>query len=145
MISEFVIAKKNHLKIDTSLLNALEVISSPACTISTEEKAAYVQTRIDQLPVLKKHELKGLRIDAAIENPLTGETKWSDVSVMHTASASYVDAELKAVGQKITSSNLAATFELPDYLKVQPSPSLLKREAEKNFKYSRLITVTEAI
>jgi hypothetical protein len=126
-----------------AIINALEVVSSPACTISAEEKAAYVQTRIDQLPLLKKHELKGLRIDAAIENPVTGETKWTDVSVTHTSAATYADSELKAVGHKINTSNIAATFELPDYLKVQPSPSLLKREAEKNFKYSRLITVAQ--
>ena len=126
-----------------AIINALEVISSPACTVSAEEKAAYVQTRIDQLPLLKKHELKGLRIDAAIENPVTGETKWADVSITHTSAVSYADAELKAVGHQINSSNIAATFELPDYLKVQPSPSLLKREAEKNFKYSRLITVAQ--
>ena len=126
-----------------AVLNALEVISSPLCTISGEEKAAYVQTRIDALPVLKKHDLKGLRIDAAIENPVTGETKWTDVSVMHTSAASYVDVELKAVGQQVNASNIAATFELPDYLKVKPSPSLLKREAEKKFKYSRLITVAQ--
>ena len=90
--------------------------------------------------LLKKHELKGLRIDAAIENPVTGETRWTDVSVTHTSAASYADAELKAVAHKINSSNIAATFELPDYLKVQP---LLKREAEKNLKYSRLITVAQ--
>jgi hypothetical protein len=126
-----------------AVLNALEIISSPACTISAEEKAAYVQVRIDQLPLLKKHELKGLRIDAAIENPFSGETKWTDVSVMHTSAPSYADAELKAVGEKINASNIAATFELPDYLKAKPSPSLLKREAEKKFKYSRLITVAQ--
>ena len=93
--------------------------------------------------MLKKHELKGLRIDAAIENPVTGETKWTDVSVMHTSAASYVDVELKAVGQQMNASNIAATFELPDYLKAKPSPSLLKREAEKKLKYSRLITVAQ--
>ena len=38
---------------------------------------------------------------------------------------------------------IAATFQLPDYLKAKPSPSLLKREAEKSFKYSRLITVAQ--
>jgi hypothetical protein len=126
-----------------AVLNALEVISSPACTISAEEKAAYVQTRIDALPLLKAHEFKGLRIDAAIENPVTGETKWTDVSVMHTSSPSYAAVELKAVGEKINSSNITATFELPDYLKAKPSPSLLKREAEKNHKHSRLITVAQ--
>ena len=109
--------------------------------ISAEEKAAYVQVHIDALPLLKANELKGLRIDAAIENPITGETKWVDVSVMHTSAASYVQAELKSVGEKLTASNISATFELPDYLKATPSPSLLKREVEKTFKYSRLITV----
>jgi hypothetical protein len=126
-----------------AVLNALEVISSPACTISPEEKAIYVQTRIDALPLLKKNELKGLRIDASIENPVTGETKWTDVSVMHISSPSYAAGELKSVGEQINSSNIAATFELPDYLKAKPSPSLLKREAEKNHKYSRLITVAQ--
>ncbi len=51
--------------------------------------------------------------------------------------------ELKSVGEQINSSNIAATFELSDYLKTKPSPSLLKREAEKNHKYSRLITVAQ--
>ena len=51
---------------------------------------------------------------------------------MHTSAASYVDVELKAVGQQMNASNIAATFELPDYLKAKPSPSLLKREAKKN-------------
>ena len=62
---------------------------------------------------------------------------------MHTTSSSYVGAELKAVGEKINSSSISATFQLPDYLKARPSPSMLKREAEKNFKYSRLITIAQ--
>ena len=136
-------ASKQYQEKFQAVLNALETISSPACTISAEEKTAYVQARIDALPLLKPHELKGLRIDAAIENPLTGETKWTDVSVMHTSAASYADVELKAVGEKINASSIAATFQLPDYLRVRPSPSLLKREAEKNFKYSRLITIAQ--
>ena len=100
-------------------------------------------TETDALPLLKPSELKGLRIDAAIENPVTGETKWTDVSIMHTSAATYIQAELKSVGEKATASNIAATFQLPDYLKATPSPSLLKREVEKNFKYSRLITVAQ--
>ena len=44
---------------------------------------------------------------------------------------------------RINVSNIAAAFELPDYLKSTPSPSLLKREAEKNHKYARLITVAQ--
>ena len=62
---------------------------------------------------------------------------------MHTSAATYMQAELKSVGEKTTASNIAATFQLPDYLKATPSPSLLKREVEKNFKYSRLITVAQ--
>ena len=127
-------ASKLYMEKFQAVLNALETVSSPAFTISAEEKAAYVQTRIDALPLLKAHELKGLRIDAAFENPATGETKWTDVSVMHTSAASYVNAEMKSVGEKINASNIAAAFQVP---------SLLKREAEKNFKYSRLITVAQ--
>ena len=50
-------------------------------------------------------------VSAAIENPVTGETKWTDVSVTHTSAASYADADLKAVGHQINSSNIAVTFE----------------------------------
>lgn len=136
-------ASKQYKEKFQAVLNALEVVSSPACVISADEKAAYVQTRIDALPLLKPSELKGLRIDAALENPVTGETKWIDVSVMHTTAASYVSTELKAVGERVNASNIAATFQVPDYLKVKPSPSLVKRDAEKTFKYSRLITVAQ--
>ena len=95
------------------------------------------------MPLLAKNELKGLRIDAQLENTLTGETRWVDVSAMHTSSPSYANAELKAVGQVVNVANIAAAFELPDYLRTNPSPSLLEREVEKNHKYSRLITVAQ--
>ena len=62
---------------------------------------------------------------------------------MHTTAASYIDVELKSVGQQVNAANIASVFELPDYLKVKPSPSLLTRETNKNFKYSRLITVAQ--
>ena len=136
-------ASKLYLERFLAILNALEVVSSPALTVSSAEKAAYVQTRIDALPVLKKSELKGLRIDASLEDPTTGETKWIDVSAMHTASPSYAAVEIKSVGQKINVNNIVAAYALPDYLRAKPSPSLLKREAEKKHKYSRLITVAQ--
>ena len=109
------------------MLNALDVVSSPACTFSEEAKLGYVQVRIDALPLLTKTQLKGLHIDASLVDPTTGETKWIDISGMHTTAASYVAAEIKNVGQKVTSHNLSAVFELPDYAKAAPSPSLLKR------------------
>ena len=117
-------ASKLYMEKFQAVLNALETVSSPACTISAEEKAAYVQTRIDALPLLKAHELKGLRIDAAFENPATGETKWTDVSVMHTSAASYVNAEMKSVGEKINASNIAATFQVPDTLPQSQTQSI---------------------
>ena len=126
-----------------AVLNALDVVVSPVCTFTEEGKLGYVQVRIDELPLLTKTQLKGLRIDASLEDPVTGETKWIDISGMHTTAASYVGAEIKNVGQRVTSHNLAAAFELPDYAKASPSPSLLKREADKSHKYSRLITVAK--
>ena len=57
-------ASKQYLEKFQAVLNALEVVSSPACTITDAEKASYVQIRI-ALSILKEHELKGLRIDAA--------------------------------------------------------------------------------
>ena len=62
---------------------------------------------------------------------------------MHTTAASYIGVQLKSVGHQVNAANTASVFELPDYLKVKPSPSLLAREANKNFKYSRLITVAQ--
>jgi len=78
-----------------------------------------------------------------LENVATGEVKWVDVSAVHTTCPSYAAAEIKAVGQKVNVANIAAAYELPDYLKSTPSPSLLKREVDKNQKYSRLITVAQ--
>ena len=136
-------ASKQYLEQFQAVLNALEVVASSGCTLSAADKTAYVQIRIDALPILKKHELKGLRIDAALENSVTGETKWVDVSAMHTSCPSYASLEIKSAGQKVNVTNIAAAYELPDYLKTAPSPSLLKREAEKNHKYSRLIGIAQ--
>ena len=136
-------ASRQYLEKFNAVLNSLEVVSSPNCTLSEVEKTAYVQARIDALPILAKNEVKGLRIDAALENTVTGETMWVDVSVMHTSCPSYASNEVKSVGQKINVSNIAASFELPDFLKSRPSPSLVWKEGEKNHKYSRLITVAQ--
>ena len=42
-------------------LMCLETVSSPACLISAEEKAAYVSSSYRRVPLLKANELKGLR------------------------------------------------------------------------------------
>ena len=63
-------ASKQYMDKFKAVLNALEVVSAPSCTISEAEKTAYVQVRIDQLPVLGQNDVKGLRIDAALENTI---------------------------------------------------------------------------
>ena len=47
-----------------------------------------VQVRIDALPVVKRDETTGLRIDLAMENTETGEAKWVDDTVVHTGAES---------------------------------------------------------
>ena len=126
-----------------AVLNALDIVSSPAWTMGEEAKLAYVQECIDQLPLVSDTQLKGLRIDASLVDPVTQETKWIDFSATQTTAASYIAAEMKNVGQKVTSTNLSSLFDLPDYAKAAPSPSLLKKEAEKTHKYSRLIIVAK--
>jgi hypothetical protein len=124
-----------------AVLNALDLVASPACTIPESEKVAYVRTRMDALPQLTKNQFKGLRVDSSIVDPSTNETMWVDVSAIQTSAASNVGSELKSVGQQVTSTS--TLFEIPDYVKAAPSPSLLKREAEKHHKYSRLIIVAQ--
>ena len=64
------------------------------------------------------------------------------LSTQRALNVQHIAVLLSSINGPLTH-RIAATFELPDYLKAQPSPSLLKREAEKNFKYSRLITVAQ--
>ena len=47
----------------SAVVNAVELISSAACTFSDAEKRAYVQERIDALPAVAKEDAVGLRID----------------------------------------------------------------------------------
>jgi hypothetical protein len=125
-----------------AVLNALEVVASPACQMNDAEKHAYVQTRIDALPAVAHNDAKGLRIDLALENQDTGETKWVDVTAVHTGSASFQDKELKAVVDRQITAKLAATLCIPDPLKADtPSPILVERTTSKNEKYSRLVCV----
>jgi len=51
-----------------AVINALDVISSPSCTISEEEKTAYVQARIDALRVLKKSKVFVLMLPLRIQS-----------------------------------------------------------------------------
>lgn len=126
-----------------AVINALELVASPACTMTQTERTTYVQQRIDALPSVHHDDSTGLRIDLSIENEATGETKWVDVTAVHTGSASYQDKELKAVSTRQITSLIATNLALPDMLKFEPSPTLCERTQAKTDKYSRLLLVAK--
>ena len=125
------------------VVNTVELISSPWCTMSEPEKRAYVQLRMDALPVVAKEDAVGLRIDVELEDPATGETKWVDATVVHTACESYREREFKAVMARNVSAATALALGTPDVLKFQKSPVLLERVTAKNEKYSRLLWIAK--
>ena len=125
------------------ILNAIDLIASPSCTLDERGKEAYIQQRIDALPPANREETTGLRIDVSFENVDTGECKWVDVTAMHTGAHSYQEKELKALRSRQVTAQLAATLSLPDPLKFESSPGLLERVAAKTQKYSRLLQVAK--
>jgi hypothetical protein len=125
------------------LSQAVDFISSANCALTPEEKQSYIQTKIDLLPILAKGEATGLRIDACLENPETGETQWVDGTCIHTSAASYRVKELAFIAKKKLSADLAELHKLPDVFQSEPSPNLLQRESEKIEKYCRLVMVAK--
>lgn len=126
-----------------SVLSAVEFVASPSCTLDLAAKQTYVRERIDALPAPKKDDATGLRLDLTLENELTGELKWVDVTAAHTGAESYRDKELKAVQARQVGANLSASLALPDPFKSDPSPILMERSAAKHEKYSRLVHVAK--
>jgi hypothetical protein len=126
-----------------AVVNAVELVSSPSCAMTEAEKRAYVQKRIDDLPAVAKEDAVGLRIDVAIENKHTGETKWVDTTVVHTAAESYREREFKAVMARDISASTTSALAMVDPLRQQPSPLLIERSAAKKEKYSRLLWIAK--
>jgi hypothetical protein len=124
-----------------AILNAIDLVTSPACTMDEPTKQAYVQQRIDALPPSSPDDSTGLRIDVSLENEETGETKWIDVTVVHTGAESYQAKELKAVSSRQITANIASSLSVPDPFQFEPSPLLVERTSAKVEKYSRLIRV----
>ena len=91
-----------------AVVNAVDLISSPACKLTDIEKQAYLQERVDALPNVAKEDAVGLRIDLELEDPATGETRWVDATVVHTAAESYREHEFKAIMALNVSSPTAA-------------------------------------
>ena len=79
----------------------------------------------------------------ASECPATGETKWVDTTVVHTAAESYREREFKSVMARNVSTSTAAALASTDVLKFQASPIVLERAGAKNDKYSRSIWIAK--
>ena len=126
-----------------AVVNAVELISSPSCVMSDAEKKDYVQKRIDALPAVAKEDAVGLRIDVEIENKITGECKWVDTTVVHTAAESYREREFKSVLARNVSTSTTNSLSTIDALKFQASPILLERTVAKVEKYSRLLWIAK--
>jgi len=126
-----------------AVVNAVDLISSPACVMTEAEKRDYVQKRIDELPAVAKEDAVGLRIDVSMENKSTGECKWVDTTVVHTAAESYREREFKAVVARNVSASTATSLATIDVFKFQPSPILIERTVSKVEKYSRLLWIAK--
>ena len=93
----------------------------------------------ESFPPINPKDSTGLRLDIAFENPFTGESKWVDVSAVHTTSASYVSKEFKHVVQRTASASSTMDKMLSELLLSDPSPVVMERVYKKNEKYSRLV------
>ena len=125
------------------VIDALDFVASPECEMDEPAKVRHVQSRVDVLPRVDKSDRTGLRVDVEIENEVTGETRWVDVTAIHTGSASYARAELKAVSARQFAAQVACMVDVLDPNKLDPSPALVKRETAKFNKYSRLLHVAK--
>src|SRR6185437_4186669 len=79
----------------------------------------------DALPTTDPDDSTGLRIDVSLENEDTGETKWIDVTVVHTGSESYQAKELKAVSSRQITASISSSLAVPDPFQFDPSPLLI--------------------
>lgn len=126
-----------------SVLQAVEFVASPSCTLDAAAKQAYVQLRIDALPAPKRDDTTGLRIDLSLEDEATGEARWVDVTAVHTGAESYRDKELKALLARQLTAGISSSLAAPDPFKADPSPTLVERTTTKSEKYSRLVLVAK--
>ena len=60
----------------------------------------------------------------SVENPLTGELKWLDITVAHTSCVTYRPAELKILAQRRLTAAVKDFYYLQDNYEYDPSPTL---------------------
>jgi hypothetical protein len=123
------------------VIAATKLVASPTCELSDEAKRELVRSKVDALPAVKRDDVTGLRVDISLENEVTGETVWGDVTAVHTGAESYQDKEIKSLCARQISSHVSDTILVPDPFKLDPSPLLVERTAAKISKYSRLVLV----
>ena len=110
--------------------------------LTEDQKQALIQQKINLLPVPKKDEV-GLRIDLTIEDPGSGETKWIDVTAIHTTAPSYIQKEIKAVQKRAQTAQLAQEVKQADPTVAEQSPNIAERAQAKRDKYARLLLVAK--
>src|SRR5579872_3702135 len=89
----------------TDLLETIDAVNADQSS-SPEQKQALLKSKIDLLPILEG-DSTGLRVDITLLDPITGESKWLDISAVHTNSPSYISKEIKAVLHRQVSSSFA--------------------------------------
>jgi hypothetical protein len=124
-----------------AVIAATELVASPTCELSGENKRALVKSKVDALPAVRRDDVTGLRVDFSLENEVTGETWWGDVTAVHTGAETYQDKELKSLCARQIAAHVSDAVLVPDAFKLDPSPLLVERTSAKISKYSRLVLV----
>lgn len=111
--------------------------------LTPEVKRLAIQKLAESFPPINPKDSTGLRLDIAFENPFTGESKWVDVSVVHTTAASYVSKEFKHTSRRFASASATMDKSFSELLLSDPSPTLMDRAYSKSEKYARLVLVAK--
>jgi len=118
---------------------AMEHIDRSEGSYTPDERKAVIDYYAKAMPPVDKRDMKGLRVDLSLTDPTTGEEKWLDVSLVHTAAPTYAKAEAAFVA--LQQETLACVNPSAPSLPLPVSPALLQREQEKRKKYSRLTMI----
>jgi len=103
-----------------------------------EAKQAELQRVAERMPPVDPSDLKGLRVDLAMTDEVSGEAQWIDVSVINTATPTYATAEVAFItAQRQMAMHAPPSSEAPRLV----SPALIAGEIKKNGKYSRLMMI----
>jgi hypothetical protein len=137
-------ATKKYRKQFDDLLNVLTFVSSSTCTLEKQAKEDLVRKHLDLMPHLGPNDAVGLRCDLVLESQVTGEVKWIDVAGVHTTAPSYCENEMRnMVVKRRMAFMLANQRRLSEPLDVEPSPTVIIKEAAKREKYKRIMLVAK--